>query len=146
MTAKDWYSPGEIRFDVDTARWLIQNLSQLESGHWPPEASNYIDIPGTKSRGHRAPFATPVEYSAEVKSRMEKCVVDGVLDGLILEAIESWGKSPESLAIYFGMTEWSIIKRAEKALRYVASGSARRWHKTSKRAAKTYPEFKRKRS
>lgn len=139
---KDWYSPGEIRFDLKTALWLIQNLSQLEAGHWPPEASNYIDIPGIKGRGHRAPFATPVEYSAEIKSRLEKCLIDGVPDGLILEAIESWGKSPESLATYFGMPEWSIIKRADKALKYVASGPARRWMSTKKRRGETYQEFK----
>lgn len=135
--AKDWYSPGEVHFSIRTARWLIQNLGSLRDGHWPPEASNYIDIPGTKSSQRRAPFATPIEYAAEIETRLEKCG----LDGLVLEAIECWGKSLASMANYLRKPEWVVRKRCKRALRYVASGPDRRWHDTKKRKGETYQQF-----
>lgn len=135
---KDWYSPGEVHFTRRTALWLIQNLGVLLEGNWPPEASNYIDSPGPKTTSQRAHFTTPVEYAAEILQRMEKCGIDG----LMLEAIECWGKSEESLAKYFKMPAWSIRNRANRALSYVASGPARRWHDTPKRKGETYQEFR----
>ena len=135
-----WYSPGAIFFTYKTALWLIQNLGSLRSGYWPPEASSYIDLPpGGKSGKHRAYFETPIGYAAEIEARMERCGTDG----LILEAMESWGKTEESLANYFRMPMWSVRKRARRALAYVASGPARRWHTTKKRKGETYQEFKR---
>lgn len=139
--AKDWYSPGEIRFTVQQALWLVRSLGNLRGGNWPPDASNYIDIPGSKSRRNRAPFVTPIEYAAEIEARLEKCG----LDGLILEAIECWDKSTESMANYLRMPEWSIRKRRKTALGYVASGPARRWHNTKKRKGETYQDFKKRR-
>ena len=138
MTQKDWYSPGEIRFTVRQTRWLVQNLGSLQHGHYPSDASNYIDIGGAKSGRHKAPFETAADYYIEITARLEKCGVDG----LILEAIEAWGKSEESLAKYLSMPLWSIRKRAKKALGYVASGPARRWHNTPKRKGETYQQFK----
>jgi len=63
-------------------------------------------------------------------------------DGLILEAIEAWGKSEESMAKYLKMPVWSVHKRAKQALSYVASGPARRWHHTPKRKGEDYQAFK----
>ncbi len=134
---KDWYSPGKIWFTKPTALWLVQNLGYLLAGRWPPEASNYIGIPGKKS-SHKAYFQTPIEYAAEIEIRLEKCG----RDGLILEAIESWGKSEESMAKYFGLQVWSVRWKAKRALAYVASGPDRRWHDTKKRPGKDYPTFK----
>ena len=138
MTQKDWYSPGEIRFKIQEALWLVQNLSLLQAGHWPPEVSSYIDILGKKTGRHKAPFETAADYYIEITARLEKCGIDG----LILEAIESWGKSEESMAKYLGMPVWSIRKRLKSALGYVASGPARRWHKTKKREPESYKDFK----
>ena len=133
-----WYSPGEIRFNVKTALWLVQNLGALRAGQYPSDASNYIDIPGTKSVSHRAPFATPIEYAAEIEQRLEKCG----LDGLILLALECWGEGVQPLSRYFRMPQWSIRKRSKNALGYVASGPSRRWHTTKKRTGETYKQFK----
>jgi len=141
LTQKDWYSPGEIRFKVQEALWLIQNLLILERGQWPPEASNYIDMVSRKTGRSRAPFETAAQFYAEITDRLEKCGIDG----LILEAIESWGKSEESMAKYLKMPIWSIRKRAKSSLGYVASGPARRWHDTRRRAAESYEEFKKRR-
>lgn len=138
--AKDiWFSPGAIKFTRRQALWLIQNLGILRGGFWPPEASSYIDIPiGKKTAGRKAPFETPVEYAAEIESRMERCRVDG----LILLAIECWDESVASLANYLEMPEWSVRKRRKNALDYVASGPARRWHDTKKRKGESYQEFR----
>ena len=144
MTAKDWYSPGEIRFTRVQVLWLLHNLGSLRDGHWPPEASSYIDIfdiTGKKSGRHKAPFVTPIEYAAEIEARLEKAG----LDGLILEAIECCDKSVASMASYLRMPEWAIEKRCNWALSYIASGPARRWHDISKRKGETYQEFKRRR-
>ena len=137
MTYKDWYSPGEIRFTIRESLWLVQNLSSLELGTWPPDASNYVDRGGKKT-GTKAPFITAADYYIEVTDRLEKCGIDG----LILLAIECWGMSVTSLSRYLGMPEWSILKRRKSALSYVASGPSRRWHKTKKREAESYKDFK----
>lgn len=134
---KEWYAPREIIFTRATTLWLIQNLGSLRTGYWPPEASNYIDIPGG-NHSKKAPFTTPIEYAAEIESRLEKCGIDG----LILEAIECWGKSESSMANYFKRPLWSIMKSYKLALRYVSSGPARRWLNSRKRIAVSYKEFK----
>lgn len=134
---KDWYSPGQIHFRIDEALWLIQHLAMLEVGPWPPEASNYVDIQGRRRGKHKAPFETPADYYAEITARLERCGTDG----LILEAIEAWGKTVPSLASYFQIPEWSVRKRRKNALGYVASGPARRWHNTEKRVGELYEPY-----
>jgi len=135
----DWYSPGSIKFDSRTTLWLVQSLNCLRDGYWPPEASGYIDAAiRQKNVSKRTQFATPIEFAAEISERLEKCGIDG----LILEAIESWGKSEETMARYLRMPTWSIRKRAKKALAYVSSGPTRRWHNSRKRKGETYQQFK----
>ena len=131
---KDWYPPSEIKFTRKTVLWLIKNLVMLREGYWPPEASNYIDLPGTGSK--KAYFETPIQYAVEIQARLEKCGIDG----LILEAMECWEKSAESLATYFQKPEWVIYKRRKMALDYIASGFERKWHDTKKRRGKEYQE------
>lgn len=139
MAGKDFYSPGEIWFSRQQTLWLIRNLPTLRGGYWPVEDSSYIDIPlGKKSVKHKAYFETPIEYAAEIEARLEHAGVDG----LILEAIECWGKSVASLSKHFGKPEWVIWKRRKKALGYVASGPCRRWHDNPKRKAESYQDFK----
>jgi len=108
----------------------------LMGGHWPPEISNYLDI-HTRKPGSKASFVTPIEYAAEIETRLEKCGKDG----LILEAIECWGKSDDSMGKYLGVPVWSVRKRAKNALAYVSSGVDRRWHDTTKRKGESYREF-----
>ena len=138
----DWYNPRECIFTRKTALWLVQNLGALRAGTWPSDASNYIDIPGTKSVSHRAPFATPIEYAAEIEQRLEKCVTGNIPDGLILLALECWGESVQSLSRYFHMPKFSILKRRKQALGYVSSGPSRRWITTKKQEGETYQQFK----
>lgn len=136
--ARDWYSPGGIYFTHDTALWLIQNLGSLLSGRWPSEPSSYTELlPGKKSGRKKAYFETPIEYAAEILDRLEKCGTDG----LILEALECWGKSEASMAKYFQVEERTIRARANRALAYVSSGPARRWHDTKKRGRISYREW-----
>ena len=127
-----WYSPREIKFTKKTVLWLIKYLIMLREGYWPPEATSYIGLPGGGSK--KAYFETPIQYAVEIESRLEKCGIDG----LILEAIECWGKSVESLAKYLKKPEWVILKRRKMALDYVSSGFERKWHDTRKRRGKEY--------
>ena len=133
---QEFYSPGEIHFTRQQCVWLIQNLGYLRGGYWPTIPSDFV--PGKKSGKGKAYFETPIEYAAEIEERLEYVGEDG----LILEAIESWGKTDESLARYFRKPVWLIRKRAKRALNYVASGPSRRWHDTKKRQGETYQAFK----
>lgn len=124
MAGKDWYSPGEIHFNRRQALWLIQNLGSLWAGSWPPEASSYVDT-NVRKKGvsRRAPFATPIEYAAEIESRLEETGVDG----LMLEATQCWGKSEDSISNYFKISNKRVRRRYKRALRYIASGRCPRW-------------------
>lgn len=125
--AKSWYSPREIKFSREQVLWLIRNLPALKEGYWPPEASSYIDIPiGKRTASRKAPFETPTEYAAEIEARLERAGIDG----LILEAIECWDKSEQSLASYLRLPVDVISRRADTALGYI-SGWRRKvsyWH------------------
>ena len=134
--AKEFYSPGEIRFTVKQTLWVLQNLDSLREGVWPPD---FLEVMGRGRGPRRAPFETPIFYAAEIQLRMEKCGIDG----LILMAIECWGMTIDSLAAYFQMPEWSIWKRRKRALGYVASGPSRRWLDSKKRTAESYEDYKR---
>ena len=134
--AKEFYSHGEIRFTVKQVLWLIQHLGSLREGVWPPD---YIKVMGRGNGPRRAPFETSGYYAAEIETRLEKCGKDG----LILEAIDSWGKTTDSMASYFRMPVWSVWKRRKKALGYVASGPGRRWLTTPKRKGEPYDDHKR---
>ena len=132
------YTPGEIKFTRAQALWLIHNLCALRSGaSWPTDATEHVNVPGKKSTC-RAPFTTPVEYAAEITIRMERCGLDGVM----LLAMECWGESVEALARYFSKPQWSIVKGANQALRYVASGPSPRWITTKKRGGIHYEAFR----
>lgn len=137
--AKDYYSPREIHFTRQQIRWILENLGTLRGGYWPPEASSYIDIPiGKRTASRNAPFITAADCYIEISQRLERCGIDG----LILLAIECWGESDASLANYLRLSEWSVRKKYKRALAYVASGPARRWHDTKKRKGESYQEFK----
>jgi len=117
---------------------LIRHLGGLREGSWPPDASSYIDAHiGKRSVSSKAPYITAVEYAAEIEVRLEKCGIDG----LILLAMECWDMSEEVMSKYFKAPVWSIGKRYKRALRYVASGPARRWMNTRKREAVSYQEY-----
>lgn len=133
---QDWYAPREVVFNQKTTLWLVRHLGTLSGGQWPPEASNYIDM-SNRSRSRKPAFITPIEYHAEISTRLEQCGQDG----LILEAVEGWGKTESSMASYLRMPVWSVRKRLKNALRYVSSGRDRRWHDTKKRKGKTYRDF-----
>ena len=138
MSQEEHYSPPQIHFNRRQVLWLLQNLGTLQAGHWPQDASSYIDLAGIIAHSNKAPYIIAVECAAEIKTRLERCGIDG----LILEALECWGKSEPSMASYLQKPEWVIRKRAKRALRYIASGPARRWHTTSKREGQTYQKFK----
>lgn len=135
MNWDEWYSPGSVRFTIRQTLWLIRSLPTLRDGEWPTDAENYKV---RSKKAGKAPFEIPISYAVEIQERLERCGVDG----LILEAIEGWDKSIESITKYLKIPGWSIRKRRKLALGYVASGPARRWHKTRIRDAETYREFK----
>jgi len=117
MGGKSWYSPREIKFTRQQVLWLIRNLPALREGSWPAEASSYTDIPiGKRSGKNKAYFETPAEYAAEVESRLERAGIDG----LILEAIECWDKSEQSMASYLRLPAEVIRSRANMALGYIS--------------------------
>lgn len=140
MNDREWWSYREIRFTKQQVLWILKHADLLRDGCWPPEPapSGYTDLLRIRKKGSEAYFAKPIEIIAEIEIRLEKCG----LDGLILEAIECWEKTEESLSKQLNMPQWSIRKRRKGALAYVASGPDMRWHTTKKRKGKTYKEFR----
>ena len=135
----EFYAPNEIRYIQKHCLYLLHNLPVLSSGYWPTQHSGYNIDAGIKSqRSHKALFTTPIEYGVELTDRLEKCEIDG----LILLAIECWGESVESLSRYLRKPEWAIKKSRKNALRYISSGSVRRWINSKKRRAESYHDFK----
>jgi len=126
-------SPREIYFTRVQTLWVLKNLPELSAGDWPVDSEETE----CKAFSRTAPFITAVECSAEVRVRLQKCGIDG----LILLATECWGESDEALSMYLNIPIWSIRKRYKLALRYVASGPDRRWHKTKRHKGETYEQY-----
>lgn len=87
-------------------------LKMLGEGSWPPnpQGSSYIDLPFRK-RMYKAYFETPVQFSAEVNSRLDKTKSDG--------AILYW-------QIQAGIIDYEdLVPEAKNALNYM-SGWRRR--------------------
>jgi len=133
VPAKDWYAPSEISFHRKHMLFLLKHLILLREGVYPPDPyhSGYTDEPISKKkkRIRRTPsFATPALYTAEVEIRLERAGIDG----LILEAIEAWGKSPASISAHLRIPEGLVKKKRDTALRYVSG-----W----RRKKRTYKQF-----
>ena len=130
-----WYAPREIYFNQSQMLWLIRNLAILKEGSYPKDFSSYIDASvGNKTRTTKAYFETPALYAAEVEVRLERAGIDG----LILEAIEAWGKSESSIAAHLRIPEYLVKKKRDTALSYVSGWRRKRrtyWEHTSHKKA-----------
>ena len=110
-----WYSPREIFFCSKQMMWLLTWLELLEKGKWPPEDKDtgYTGYTGSQgSIGHRAPFETPVGFSAEVNSRLK-----------------TTGEAGEALVdeIQGGITDYNGLSRpARRALNYISGWRQRK--------------------
>ena len=117
--AKDWYSPGEIRFQRPEMIWLIEHLTELEDGRWPLDPSGVVapeGRTGLKAEGH---FVRPVQFAAEVNSRLS-----------------TTGEAGEALVdeIQAGILDYEGLSRpAQRALNYISG-----W----RRRKQSYPEWR----
>ncbi len=109
-----YYKPSEIRFSREQMLWLIEWLSVLKEGTWPPnpQGSGYTEIASVqKSSSHHAGFETPCQFAAEIESRLK-----------------STGESGEVLVheVQHGLDVYELLSPpAKKALNYI-SGWRRR--------------------
>ena len=120
-----YYESYEVRFCRFQMLWLLANLVTLKEGRYPPgSASGYVDmhLESNKPLVGRASFETPVGLAAEVESRLDRCGLDGV----ILKAIVMWGETPDALARGLNMDYGDVLRRQERALRYVSGWRRRR--------------------
>ena len=118
-----WFAPREIYFSKPQMLWLIKNLAILKEGIYPKDFSSYIDTSIiNKTPTTKAYFETPALYAAEVEVRLERAGIDG----LILEAIEAWGKSEASLAAHLRIPEYLVKKKRDTALSYVSGWRRKR--------------------
>ena len=82
MSVDLWYSPAEIRFTREQMIFLILSMDLLSQGAYPPDSkgTGYTD-PAilSKAKSHKAPFETPIQFHAELKSRLDKTGTDGKL-------------------------------------------------------------------
>lgn len=121
--SKDWYSPGEIRFQRDEMIWLVSWLGFLENGKWPPEHKETGYTGSHTSSGHRAPFEDPSGFAAEVNCRLR-----------------TTGEAGEALVdeIQGGITDYEgLCSPAKRALNYISGWRRRKssykaWAKQAK--------------
>ena len=129
-----WYSPGAIKFEEYHIRWLIQNLPTLEAGEWPrqfrkPDGMSEDNMPNTSGHAYKnAKFTRPVEYSAEVKRRLESCGLDGLM--LLLR---EWGRPDYEIARYYRIPVERVPMICEAVMNHITgwnfkSGQYRRDH------------------
>ena len=98
-----FYKPSEIYFNREQVCWLILNRGMLLEGKWPPEhvETGYTGQ-DSKSRGHSAPFETPLVHIAEIEVRsriakqLQERLTDASFDGkLLVEEIDAGRTIPE---------------------------------------------------
>ena len=110
-----FYKPSEIYFSREQVCWLIENRGMLLEGKWPPEhvETGYTGQ-NSKSRGHSAPFETPLVHIAEVTDRLDirvelECRLTAArVDGKLLIAEIDAGKAIPELS-YEARTVLSYI-------------------------------------
>lgn len=80
----EWYAPNTITFNREQIIFLLENLSTLRMGEWPPHpnGSNYTDAPDKQKIKPYAHFETPVLFAAEIDRRLDACKIDGLLTEL----------------------------------------------------------------
>ena len=126
MIKENWYSPAAIKFRRPQVIFVLQSLPTICLGIWPPNprGSGYVDAPmgkGTKYiRG--AGFETIRIVIAEITARVEMAGFDGIL----LEAVYTWGKSHEALAKAHNLEVGDITVRVNRALKYCSGWSRKR--------------------
>lgn len=138
--AELWWEPRQIVFNREQVLWLLAWLLSIREGNWPPDPryTGYTDTAGvTKTRSYRAPFEAAALVAAELDARIRACGQDGEM----LLAYHCYGMEATRIAKLVKMDEERVMRRIKRALRYIASGPARRWHDTPKRKALTYQEF-----
>ena len=121
-------------------RWLLRHLPLLREGCWPgsPKSTSYTEAPISKRViKAKSYFQTSIEIIAEVAVRLEHCK----LDGLLVEANYTWDKSIDSLVKLTDIDFYDVVRRISRALNYISSGTARRWHTTEKRDGISYAEW-----
>jgi len=134
----EWFAPGEIIFDRKTVLWLLENIACFREGIWPPDWSSYID-PAVRSHvNSKPPGLLAHETAIELDERLTKC---RPLDGLFVEAIYSWNRSPEYISGLSNYSVEEVDRRVGRALNYISSGRDRRWHNTKKRKAVNYKDW-----
>ena len=117
-----WYAPKEITFTRDQIFFLIENLSLLKDGLYPPDylGSGYTGGDRGSINTH-APFEMPCQFAAEIDSRLDSTGLFGKL--LVAE-------------ITAGLQLWQLSSESKLALNYCSGWRRRRmtfleWKKQS---------------
>jgi hypothetical protein len=97
-------------------RWMLENLQLLRVGRWPAKPSGYAEAGGGRHIKAKAAFATPVEWSSELTRRLEMCH----FDGLIVEALYSWGETEERMANYARVDTYQIRHIQRAVIKYIS--------------------------
>ena len=133
----EWYRPREIVFNMKQVLWWLGWFSFLSEGQWPPEHRETGYTGGKATRSYRAPFEAVSLVFAELDARIRACGQDGE----ILLVYHAYGMEACRIARLVRLDEEQVERRTARALRYIASGPARRWLNTPKRKGQDYHEF-----
>lgn len=126
---EEWYSPKDVIFERDQVLWLLFYLPLLKEGMWPPNpyVSGYTDEPiGKSKRYKRAYFETPVQFAAEIGSRLLKAGRDG--------RILYW-------QVKSGVTDYELLEEdAQDALNYISGWKRKKMEYKAWRRQRNYYE------
>lgn len=118
MIKKEWFSPGEIRFNREQVIFLLENSRLLESGYYPPNPAEtgYNELKVLVRRGKpRAYFEVPVGLIGEVKARLSRAGIDGEM---------IWDKyrydlTEDQLSAYYVLSYEEVIAGLNSAMWFI---------------------------
>ena len=119
-----WYSPREIIFSRDQVLFLLENLTLLRKGEYPPDPANSGYTGNDRgSISTHAPFETPCQFAAEIDSRLD---VTNLYGKLLLAEINA------------GVPLWELSKESRLALNYCSGWRRRRMSFSDWKRTKLY--------
>lgn len=127
-----WFAPKDICFTIEQVIWLLENLSAIREGNWPPRPSGYVEPKIYVKHGHHAYYEVPVMIAAELLVRLENAGQDGAMARMLYV----YGEDEGAIARHWHTTSDIVTYRINRALRYCSGWKRRRAYEQRKNTVK----------
>ena len=123
--ASQWYAYSEIRYTKDQILFLLENVSLLREGFWPPNPreSGYV---GSSKKVFKSDgkFVKPIIIITELDVRLSLCGKNGQY-GKMVEARYIVGWEDEEIAKLARCSTWYVDKYIKITLKYLIGNHRR---------------------